>query len=71
MSVRACTVSFTDHEGIRHSVTVQAEIQSLGYQGQKLEAQLAEALSMMASALRVGHSFAAALGAVAQECPEP
>jgi tight adherence protein B len=37
----------------------------------KLEAQLAEALSMMASALRVGHSFAAALGAVAQECPEP
>jgi hypothetical protein len=23
--VRACTVSFTDHEGIRHSVTVQAE----------------------------------------------
>jgi tight adherence protein B len=37
----------------------------------KLESQLAEALSMMASALRVGHSFAAALGAVAQECPEP
>jgi len=26
---------------------------------------------MMASALRVGHSFAAALGAVAQECPDP
>jgi hypothetical protein len=25
MPVRACTVSFTDHEGIRHSVTVQAE----------------------------------------------
>ena len=23
--VRACTVSFTDHEGIRHAVTVQAE----------------------------------------------
>jgi hypothetical protein len=22
---RACTVSFTDHEGIQHSVTVQAE----------------------------------------------
>ena len=23
--VRACTASFTDHEGIRHAVTVQAE----------------------------------------------
>lgn len=25
MPVRNCTVSFTDHEGIRHSVDVQAE----------------------------------------------
>jgi tight adherence protein B len=36
-----------------------------------LEQQLPEALSMMASALRVGHSLIASLGAVAQESPEP
>jgi len=36
-----------------------------------LEQQLPEALSMIASALRVGHSLVAGLGAVAQECPEP
>jgi tight adherence protein B len=36
-----------------------------------LEQQLPEALNMMASALRVGHSFVASLGAVAQESPEP
>jgi len=37
----------------------------------KLEQQLPEALGMMVSALRVGHSLIASLGAVAQECPEP
>jgi tight adherence protein B len=36
-----------------------------------LEQQLPEALSMIASALRVGHSLVAGLGAVAQESPEP
>jgi tight adherence protein B len=36
-----------------------------------LEQQLPEALSMMSSALRVGHSLAASLGAIAQESPEP
>jgi len=36
-----------------------------------LEQQLPEALSMIASALRVGHSLIASLGAVAQESPEP
>ena len=36
-----------------------------------LEQQLPEALSMMASALRVGHSFVAGLGAVGDESPEP
>jgi len=37
----------------------------------KLEQQLPEALGMMVSALRVGHSLVASLGAVAQECSEP
>jgi tight adherence protein B len=37
----------------------------------QLEQQLPEALSMMASALRVGHSFVAGLGAVGEESPEP
>jgi tight adherence protein B len=37
----------------------------------QLEQQLPEALAMMASALRVGHSLVASLGAVAQESPEP
>jgi tight adherence protein B len=37
----------------------------------KLEQQLPEALGMMVSALRVGHSLAASLGAVAQGSPEP
>ena len=37
----------------------------------KLEQQLPEALGMMVSALRVGHSLIASLGAVAQESPEP
>jgi tight adherence protein B len=37
----------------------------------KLEQQLPEALGMMASALRVGHSLIASLGAVAQESVEP
>jgi len=37
----------------------------------KLEQQLPEALGMMVSALRVGHSLVASLGAVAQESPEP
>jgi tight adherence protein B len=37
----------------------------------KLEQQLPEALDMMTSALRVGHSMIASLGAVAQESPEP
>jgi tight adherence protein B len=36
-----------------------------------LEQQLPEALGMMVSALRVGHSLVASLGAVAQESPEP
>ena len=36
-----------------------------------LEQQLPEALAMMASALRVGHSLVASLGAVAQESPDP
>lgn len=36
-----------------------------------MEQQLPEALSMMASALRVGHSFVAGLGAVGEESPEP
>ena len=37
----------------------------------KLEQQLPEALGMMVSALRVGHSLIASLGAVAQDCREP
>ena len=37
----------------------------------KLEQQLPEALEMMASALRVGHSLIASVGAVAQESQEP
>ena len=37
----------------------------------KLEQQLPEALGMMVSALRVGHSLTASLGAVAQESSEP
>ncbi len=37
----------------------------------KLEQQLPEALGMMVSALRVGHSLIASLGAVAQESEEP
>jgi tight adherence protein B len=37
----------------------------------KLEQQLPEALAMMVSALRVGHSLIASLGAVAQDCDEP
>src|SRR5579862_2173631 len=37
----------------------------------KLEQQLPEALGMMVSALRVGHSLVASLGAVAQESPAP
>jgi tight adherence protein B len=37
----------------------------------KLEQQLPEALGMMVSALRVGHSLIASLNAVAQESPEP
>jgi tight adherence protein B len=37
----------------------------------KLEQQLPDALGMMVSALRVGHSLIASLGAVAQESPEP
>jgi tight adherence protein B len=36
-----------------------------------LEQQLPEALGMMVSALRVGHSLVASLGAVAQDSPEP
>jgi len=37
----------------------------------RLEQQLPEALGMMVSALRVGHSMVASLGAVAQESSEP
>jgi len=37
----------------------------------KLEQQLPEALGMMVSALRVGHSLIAAVGAVAQESADP
>jgi len=37
----------------------------------KLEQQLPEALAMMVSALRVGHSLIASVGAVAQESAEP
>lgn len=37
----------------------------------KLEQQLPEALGMMVSALRVGHSLIASLAAVSQESPEP
>ena len=36
-----------------------------------MEQQLPEALGMLVSALRVGHSLNASLGAVAQESPEP
>jgi tight adherence protein B len=36
-----------------------------------MEQQLPDALGMMVSALRVGHSLTASLGAVAQESPEP
>jgi tight adherence protein B len=37
----------------------------------KLEQQIPEALGMMVSALRVGHSLIASLGAVARECADP
>ena len=37
----------------------------------KMEQQLPDALGMMVSALRVGHSLVASLGAVAQDCQEP
>jgi tight adherence protein B len=37
----------------------------------QLEQQLPEALGMMVSALRVGHSLIASVGAIAQESPEP
>jgi tight adherence protein B len=37
----------------------------------KMEQQLPEALGMIVSALRVGHSLIASLGAVAQDCREP
>ena len=37
----------------------------------KIEQQIPEALGLMISALRVGHSLIAALGAVAQECSDP
>jgi tight adherence protein B len=37
----------------------------------KLEQQIPEALGMMVSALRVGHSLTASLGAVSQDSPEP
>jgi tight adherence protein B len=37
----------------------------------ELERQLPEALGMIVSALRVGHSLIASLGAVAQDCHEP
>jgi len=37
----------------------------------KLEQQLPDALGMMVSALRVGHSLAASLGSAARECPDP
>jgi len=37
----------------------------------QLEQQLPEALGMMVSALRVGHSLVASLGAVSQDCREP
>jgi tight adherence protein B len=37
----------------------------------KFEEQLPEALDMMVSALRVGHSFSASLGLVTRECPDP
>jgi tight adherence protein B len=36
-----------------------------------MEQQLPEALGLMVSALRVGHSLVASLGAVAQDSPEP
>lgn len=37
----------------------------------KFEEGLPEALDMMVSALRVGHSFSAAMGLVGRECPDP
>jgi len=37
----------------------------------KLEQQIPEALGMMVSALRVGHSLIASLGSVAQDCSDP
>ena len=37
----------------------------------KFEQALPEALDLMVSALRVGHSFSAALGLVTRECPDP
>lgn len=37
----------------------------------KFEQGLPEALDMMVSALRVGHSFNAAIGLVTRECPDP
>jgi tight adherence protein B len=37
----------------------------------RLEQQIPEALGLMVSALRVGHSLIASLGAVGQECAEP
>ncbi|HTU50605.1 MAG TPA: type II secretion system F family protein [Acidobacteriaceae bacterium] len=38
---------------------------------EKFEQQLPEALDLMVSALRAGHSLVAALGLVAHECPNP
>jgi tight adherence protein B len=37
----------------------------------KFEEGLPEALDMMVSALRVGHSFSASMGLVTRECPDP
>ena len=38
---------------------------------EKFEEELPEALDLMVSALRAGHSLIAALGLVARECPDP
>ena len=37
----------------------------------KFEAGLPEAIELMVSALRAGHSLIAAMGLVARECPDP
>jgi tight adherence protein B len=37
----------------------------------KLKERLPEALDLMVSAIRAGHSFSSAMGMVAKECPEP